>query len=91
MQTIRIDHSPKQEQLKTQGVFSWPVWTKEASEFPWTYDSEETCYFLDGDVIVTPEDGEPARVGKGDLVVFPTGMYCTWKVLKEVRKHYRFG
>ena len=31
------------------------------------------------------------RFGKGDLVTFPVGMSCTWKVLKPVRKHYRFG
>ena len=51
----------------------------------------ETCYFLEGDVEVTPEGGKPVRIGKGDLVTFPTGMSCTWKVLKPVRKHYKFG
>jgi hypothetical protein len=29
-------------------------------------------------------------VGAGDLVVFPAGMSCTWKVLVPVRKHYDF-
>ncbi|WP_457634434.1 cupin domain-containing protein, partial [Oceanithermus desulfurans] len=28
------------------GVFGWPVWTKEESTFPWTYEDAETCYFL---------------------------------------------
>jgi uncharacterized protein len=61
------------------------------SEFPWHYDEVETCYFLEGDVEVTPEGGKPVRMGKGVLVVFPKGMSCTWQVLKPVRKHYWFG
>jgi uncharacterized cupin superfamily protein len=70
------------------GIFDWPIWTKEESEFPWSYDEPETCYFLKGDVVVTPEGGEPVEVGQGDLVTFPKGMSCTWKVRKDVKKHY---
>ena len=46
---------------------------------------------LEGDVTVTPDEGNPVRFGVGDLVVFPAGMSCTWSVHKAVRKHYRFG
>ncbi len=91
MKEIRIERGPSRERLEAEGVFGWPVWTKEASEFPWTYDEEETCYFLDGDVVVTPEGGEPVEIGKGDLVTFPKGLSCTWKIRKDVKKHYRFG
>ncbi|MGB3398675.1 MAG: cupin domain-containing protein [Candidatus Deferrimicrobiaceae bacterium] len=80
-----------EENLNSIGVFTWPIWEKEASEFPWTYDDREMCYLLEGDVIVTPEGGEPVRFGKGDLVTFPAGMRCRWKITKDVRKHYRFG
>jgi uncharacterized cupin superfamily protein len=85
-----VQRHPSQELLDDLGVDSWPIWTKEISTFPWTYDSSETCYFLDGDVVVTPERGRAVRVGKGDLVTFPAGMSCTWEVLQPVRKHYRF-
>jgi len=91
MSGIRITRGPSQEELDRIGVPSWPIWTKEESEFPWTYDAEETCYFLEGDVVVTPVDSEPVEVGKGDLVTFPKGMSCTWKVRGAVRKHYQFG
>jgi uncharacterized cupin superfamily protein len=91
MSEINIIRNPDEEDLKKQGIFSWPVWTKEASEFPWTYDDKETCYFLEGDVVVTPEGGGPVEVGKGDLVTFPKGMSCTWKIRRDVRKHYKFG
>ncbi|HGY09180.1 MAG TPA: DUF861 domain-containing protein [Oceanithermus profundus] len=88
---IHVVHDPPREKLEAMGVFGWPVWTKEESEFPWTYDAEETCYFLEGRVVVTPDGGEPVEVGAGDLVTFPRGMRCTWKVLEPVRKHYTFG
>lgn len=85
------ESSPSAERLAELGVYQWPVWTKEASLFPWTYDSQETCYFLEGEVTVTPEDGESLRLGAGDLVIFPAGMRCTWQVHRRVRKHYRFA
>jgi uncharacterized protein len=91
MNVINVVRNPARQQLDVLSVFTWPIWEKEVSEFPWHYDEMETCYLLEGDVIVTPEGGEPVRFGKGDLVTFPKGMSCTWKVLKPVRKHYKFG
>jgi uncharacterized cupin superfamily protein len=90
MSKIHIEKHPDRERLSNLGVLSWPIWTKEKSEFPWTYDSSETCFFLEGKVIVTPEGGKPVEIGKGDLVIFPSGMSCTWQVLEDVRKHYKF-
>jgi hypothetical protein len=87
---IRVEKNPSEARLDGLGVKSWPIWTKEASEFPWEYDSRETCLFLEGQVTVTPEGGKPVSFGKGDLVVFPKGMKCTWKITKDVRKHYKF-
>ncbi len=91
MNTIQIDHNPSPKRLDELGVRSWDIWEKEVSEFAWRYDERETCYLLEGDVIVTPDGGTPVRFGAGDLVTFPAGLSCTWKVLQPVRKHYRFG
>jgi len=90
-QTIQITHQPDAATLEQMGVLHWPIWQKEVSEFPWVYDEAETCYFLEGDVVVTPEGGEPVAMGKGDLVTFPAGMACVWKIQKAVKKHYNFG
>jgi uncharacterized cupin superfamily protein len=91
MGKIKVEHDPSKERLEQMGIPRWPTWTKEVSEFPWTYDDPETCYFLAGDVVVMPDGGEPVTIGKGDLVTFPAGMSCTWKVRSPVRKHYKFG
>ncbi|MCP4604335.1 MAG: cupin domain-containing protein [Proteobacteria bacterium] len=91
MSNINVEHNPDEKRLDSLKVKQWPIWTKEESEFPWTYDGSETCYFLEGSVVVTTEKGEQVTMGAGDLVTFPRGMSCTWKVLKPVRKHYTFG
>ncbi|AFY37619.1 protein of unknown function DUF861 cupin_3 [[Leptolyngbya] sp. PCC 7376] len=89
--TISVDHNPSPNKLKELGVFEWSIWTKEASTFPWEYDIRETCYFLEGEVIVTPDGGEPVSMGKGDLVTFASGLSCTWEIKQDVKKHYFFG
>jgi uncharacterized cupin superfamily protein len=91
MSAIKVERAPTEARLAELGVKSWPIWTKEPSSFPWTYDQPEICFFLDGEVEVTPDGGSSVRIGKGDLVTFPAGMKCTWKVIRAVRKHYRFG
>jgi uncharacterized cupin superfamily protein len=86
---IKIER-PAQETLARLGVTKWPIWTKEASTFDWSYDEPETCYFLEGEVTVKTDLGS-AAITAGDLVTFPKGLTCTWQVTKPVRKHYRFG
>lgn len=91
MSKITVEYNPSQERLSQLGVSSWPTWSKEVSTFPWTYSEQEVAYVLEGEVTVTPKGGEPVTFGKGDLVMFPSGMACTWEVKKPLRKHYRFG
>ncbi len=71
---------------------TWPVWEKEESEFDWEYSDKETCYILQGKAQVLDENGAIiVEFGKGDLVVFPPGLRCKWKILENMRKHYNLG
>ncbi|CAJ2666929.1 unnamed protein product [Trifolium pratense] len=84
---IKIERNPSEEKLTQLGV----RWSCSPSKFPWTYDSKETCYLLEGKVKVTPSGAnESVEFGAGDLVVFPKGMSCTWDVSVAVNKHYLF-
>ena len=89
MQEILWERNPSPEKLEQMNVYDWPIWEKEASVFPWTHDSNETCYLLQGDITVTPEGGTPISLQAGDLVTFPAGMQCTWEIHQAVRKHYQ--
>ena len=85
-----IVERPDAQALEERDINSWPIWTKEPSTFDWHYDESETCYFLEGEVVVKTQEGE-VRMGRGELVTFPKGLDCTWHVKQAVRKHYRFG
>jgi len=91
MNRIEIEHNPSPQRLTELGVSRWPTWGHAPAVFPWRYDETETSYFLAGEVVVTPDGGEPVTIRQGDLATFPSGMSCTWEIRQAVRKHYRFG
>ncbi len=82
---------PTNEELKKLGVKSWPEWSCEVLRFPWEYDEDETCYILEGRVIVETEDGEKVEIKKGDLITFLKGLKCVWDVKERIRKVYKLG
>lgn len=77
--------------ITKRGIKKWPIWEKEVSRFDWTYDSQEECLFLEGEVTVETKDGKKVNFGKGDFVTFPKGLSCVWNVKKPVKKHYYFS
>ena len=81
---------PTKEELKALNVQNWSPWDCDPSSFDWEYADKETCYVLEGKVKVTTEEGE-VEIGKGDLVTFPKGLKCVWKVEKRIEKVYKFG
>lgn len=91
MEQILVEKNASSMKLEVMGVYDWATWEKEISEFPWTYQMMETCYIIDGEAIVTPDGGEPVKIERGDLVIFPKGMSCTWKIIEPVEKHYNFS
>jgi uncharacterized cupin superfamily protein len=86
---IRVEKASHDKLIKLN-VHSWPIWQKGVSRFPWTYDSIEECYFLEGELNVNVEGKKPVTITKGDFVTFPKGLSCTWVISKPVRKHYNF-
>ena len=90
MSTITIEHNVTPAKLDVLYVDDWPVWSKGVSEFNWEYDQQETCYIIEGSAIITPENGEPVTINRGDMVVFPKGMKCIWKITEPIEKHYKF-
>ncbi len=75
--------------LKAKGVFNWPIWEKDVSTFDWYYDTDEQCYFIEGEVDVETPTGV-VNIKKGDFVTFKKGLKCKWIVKKRVQKRYNF-
>ena len=88
MAEITIER-PSEEKLKSLGVDDWSTWECEPSTFDWEYNSDERAYVLEGKVKVNTPAGE-VEINKGDLVLFPKGLKCTWKVIEKIRKVYKF-
>ena len=86
---IKVEQ-PSDDRLEELEVESWPIWEKEVSEFDWYYDEKEVCYLLEGEVEVETEEGT-VSFGEGDMVTFPQGLECVWKVKEDVKKHYKLG
>ena len=90
MSKITVDSNPSKELLEKMGVASWPTWEKEVSVFPWEFTTTETAFILEGECVMTPDDGSEATTFTvGDLVVFPNGYKGTWEVKKALKKHYQ--
>ncbi len=89
MSPIIVEKNPDTARLETLGVSKWATWEKEVSVFPWTFPEQEMAYILEGECVITPDNGgEAVTFGKGDLVTFPAGLRCRWEVVQPLRKHY---
>jgi uncharacterized cupin superfamily protein len=62
------------------------LWECTAGRFTWRYHSDETIYFLDGEVTISFEGGPARRYGAGDTVHFSRGAVATWEVKTFIRK-----
>jgi len=88
MDFITVEHNPSPMKLEVLNVDIWPIWTHEVGQFDWHYDTKEMCYILEGEVVVTPVNGEPVTLKERDLVNFPKGMDCSWDIRSPISKHY---
>jgi uncharacterized cupin superfamily protein len=89
MKTISIE-IPSQDKLKSLKIDTWSPWECEPTTFDWEYDEEEWAYVFEGKVKVKPDQGNEVEIKKGDLVIFPKGLKCTWTVLEKIKKVYTF-
>jgi len=88
MRKIIIEKLSEQEVAK-RGIHNWPIWEKEVSKFPWTYDGKEECLIIEGEFTVETDEGN-FDVVPGDFVSFAPGLSCVWDIKKPVKKYYNF-
>ena len=50
----------------------------------WYFDEKTTCLILEGKAVVD-HYGEKTTVQAGDLVTFPQGYRCQWKIVEPLR------
>lgn len=82
---------PSKEELGKLGIDAWSPWSCDVETFDWEYSSNEDAYVFEGKVTVTTPEGESISIKTGDLVHFPKGLVCTWKIEEPIRKVYRLS
>ena len=71
------------------GIADWNIWDCPVMQFRLDFDEEsEHSYILEGEIVVTPDDGERVTVVHGDYVIFHKGLTSMWSVTKTLKKHY---
>lgn len=88
MSKVIIERLPESE-ISKRGIRNWPVWEKEISRFPATYDEEEECLIIEGEFLIETPKGDFV-VKQGDFITFKVGLKCIWDIRKPVKKYYNF-
>ncbi len=78
-----------EDEINKRGIRNWPIWEKEISRFPWTYEDEEECLIIEGEFQLECDEGI-FIVKSGDFVTFKIGLECIWEIKKPIKKHYNF-
>jgi uncharacterized cupin superfamily protein len=89
MPDIIIEKNLSEARKAELGISTWETWECPVTEFRLDFDDEsEHSYILEGEIVVTPDGGEPVTIVPGDYVIFPQGLTSMWQVTKPLRKHY---
>jgi uncharacterized cupin superfamily protein len=64
------------------------IWQCAPGPSRWKLETNEVIYLVAGRMTVTPDGGEAAEIGVGDMAVFPKGWTGTWELHETVRKVY---
>ena len=64
------------------------TWSSEPGKWRISYTEEEYCELLEGESIITDDDGAAVTVTVGDRFVVPRGFTGTWEVVKTTRKTF---
>ncbi|HTY73726.1 MAG TPA: cupin domain-containing protein [Actinomycetes bacterium] len=85
------------EPMQTAGLQLWAdeatgqsagIWECTAGPSRWLLETHEFIQLVAGSMTVTPDGGEPLKVGTGDCAFFPKGWSGIWDIHETLRKVY---
>ena len=63
-------------------------WSATPGTYHATYAAPEFVHMIDGQITITPDGGQSVTVAAGDAFVVEADFKGTWKIKKEVFKHF---
>jgi uncharacterized cupin superfamily protein len=70
------------------GHFFSGIWESTQGKWRVSYSENEFVYMLEGEAVLTADDGPAERVNAGDSFVVPAGFQGTWESVTDVKKLY---
>jgi uncharacterized cupin superfamily protein len=64
------------------------TWEATPGSYHATYTAYEFVHLIKGRITITPDDGDPKKVGPGDAFVVEAGFKGVWKIDEKVLKHF---
>ena len=87
-----IDGNPKQSvwlcYSDSTEAFFVGNWASEVGKWNISYTEEEYCEILEGENVITDQDGNSVTVRTGDHFVIPSGFVGTWEVVEPTKKRF---
>lgn len=75
--------------INSDGSIETGIWECGVGTFPSGFDNYgEMIYIVQGEMVCTPDGGEPFTLSEGDSCTFPKGWTGTWEVKRPIRKLY---
>ena len=66
------------------------IWECSVGSYHATYTAYEYVVLIEGRIVITPDGGTPVTVEAPDAFVVEPTFKGTWKIEKNVRKHFDF-
>ena len=63
-------------------------WAATSGTYHATYAATELVHMIEGEITITPDGGTPVQIGPGDAFVVEKDFVGTWKIEKDVFKHF---
>ena len=63
-------------------------WSATPGTYHATYAAPEFVHVIEGEITITPDGGQPVKIGPGDAFVVEADFKGTWVIEKEVFKHF---
>lgn len=64
------------------------IWQSAPGKHKVSYTEWEYCHLIEGEAVLTDEDGYAVHIKTGEGFIIPAGFKGTWESLTPLKKHY---